>query len=444
MHGESPPAVTATWTAHVPPELIGRVTAEVTRLAGRLRDPDTVARNAELARARTSGPYFFQPGTLTSGFPGIALFYAYLAAARPGAGWDQAARELISRAAAATRDRPLTHPGLYPGSAGFAFTLRCLSALDDRFANAAARLAGQVALQVLREHPRPGGYRDAAEMDVISGDAGVLAALLTVPGPTAAVRDAIGALIRDLVTLCLTGDEAGSGQWLVYSGLPNGSPGGFAGWYDMGLSHGVLGPAAALALALAAGHDEEGMADAIEHVRAWVTSHRIEDDDGIRWPAGYLPGEDAARRAARAARPAWCYGGVGVARALWLIGRALDDAGQRRFALRAARSAVAQVVSRAAPRGATLCHGTSGVLQCCLRFVAETGDEGLRSFIPPLAGRVLASCDPALPFIVSEERADGQWVDDPGFLAGAAGTGLALLALSTEVTPRWDRALLMS
>jgi lantibiotic biosynthesis protein len=230
----------------------------------------------------------------------------------------------------------------------------------------------------------------------------------------------------------------------VYSGLPDGSPGGFAGWYDLGLSHGVLGPAAALALARAAGWDTDGLAGAIEHVRAWVTDRRVEDDDGIRWPAGYLAGEDAARRASRAARPTWCYGSVGVARALWHIGRALDDADQQGFALRAARSAVEQVVRTGEPRGATLCHGTSGVLQCCLRFVADTGDERLRSFIPALAGRVLASCDPALPFIVSEERADGQWVDDPGFLAGAAGAGLALLALSTEVTPRWDRALLMS
>jgi lantibiotic modifying enzyme len=418
--------------------------AEVARLAGRLRDPDAVTRNTELARARTSGPYFFQPESLTSGFPGIALFYAHLAAARPGAGWDEAAREFISRAAAATRGRPLSRPGLYPGSAGFAFTLRCMTALDSRYAATAARLADQVALRVLREHPRPGGYGDVVEMDVISGDAGVLATLLTVPDPSDTVRDAIGALIRDLVTLCLTGDETGTDQWLVYSGLPDGSAGGFAGWYDLGLSHGVLGPATALALARAAGEDAAGMTDAIEHVRAWVTGHRIEDDDGVRWPAGYLPGEGAARRARRRARPAWCYGGVGVARALWLIGRALDDAGQQRFALRAARSAVEQVVTGDEPRGATLCHGTTGVLQCCLRFVADTGDERLRSFIRPLAERVLASCDPALPFIVSEERADGQWVDDPGFLAGAAGTGLALISLSTEVTPRWDRALLMS
>jgi hypothetical protein len=34
------------------------------------------------------------------------------------------------------------------------------------------------------------------------------------------------------------------------------------------------------------------------------------------------------------------------------------------------------------------------------------------------------------------------WQDDPGFLTGAAGVGLALLAATTPVEPAWDRLLL--
>jgi hypothetical protein len=34
------------------------------------------------------------------------------------------------------------------------------------------------------------------------------------------------------------------------------------------------------------------------------------------------------------------------------------------------------------------------------------------------------------------------WKDDPGFLTGSAGIGLALLAATTAVAPDWDRVLL--
>jgi hypothetical protein len=36
------------------------------------------------------------------------------------------------------------------------------------------------------------------------------------------------------------------------------------------------------------------------------------------------------------------------------------------------------------------------------------------------------------------------WNDDPGFLVGAAGIGLALLAAISPAPPDWDRVLLLS
>ena len=36
------------------------------------------------------------------------------------------------------------------------------------------------------------------------------------------------------------------------------------------------------------------------------------------------------------------------------------------------------------------------------------------------------------------------WVDDGSFLTGSAGVGLMLLAMTTEIEPKWDRLLLLS
>jgi hypothetical protein len=41
---------------------------------------------------------------------------------------------------------------------------------------------------------------------------------------------------------------------------------------------------------------------------------------------------------------------------------------------------------------------------------------------------------------------DGELVEqyDPGFIQGAAGVGLALLAAATGIEPAWDRVMLIS
>lgn len=36
-----------------------------------------------------------------------------------------------------------------------------------------------------------------------------------------------------------------------------------------------------------------------------------------------------------------------------------------------------------------------------------------------------------------------EWIADPGFLTGAAGVGLALLAVTSDLAPEWDRVLLL-
>jgi lantibiotic biosynthesis protein len=215
-----PAVIPAWWGGCVPPDLADRVRAEVSRFGERLRDADAILRETSRARAQTSGPYFFKPESFSSGFPSVALFYAYLAAAQPGRGWDQAAREFMTRSAEATRERAVTQPGLYSGSAGLAFSLHCMAGLDPRYGAAAARAYEQVATQVLACHPRTAGYTDTGDLDVISGDAGVLAALLAVAEPSAAVAGAIDALIRDLVTLCAPDSEPAAGKWLTHQGVP--------------------------------------------------------------------------------------------------------------------------------------------------------------------------------------------------------------------------------
>src|SRR5262249_52612323 len=58
------------------------------------------------------------------------------------------------------------------------------------------------------------------------------------------------------------------------------------------------------------------------------------------------------------------------------------------------------------------------------------GTAGFAPYLPELPG--------------GEDEAAGLPDSSAGFLAGAAGIGLALLAASSEVEPEWDRVLLCS
>ena len=64
-------------------------------------------------------------------------------------------------------------------------------------------------------------------------------------------------------------------------------------------------------------------------------------------------------------------------------------------------------------------------------------------------GRGIAGFPAYRPDGAPEDRAEGEapkfvWDDDPGFLTGAAGVGLALLAATSDVEPAWDRVLAIS
>lgn len=183
------------------------------------------------------------------------------------------------------------------------------------------------------------------------------------------------------------------------------------------------------------GHD-----DAIKRVAYWLADHRADDAWGPAWAAGVdmqgVPGTP---------RSAWCYGSVGVARALWLAGAAVQDPGLQALAL----DAMAAVYRRpAAARRIDdtpgLCHGLAGLLQATLRFAHDTDDPRFAAEAETLTRRLLDMVDPERPYLFTAPDGPGSVADRPGLLDGAAGVALTLLAAATDVEPEWDRMLLLS
>jgi lantibiotic modifying enzyme len=379
---------------------------------------------------------------LAGGFPGLAVFAAGLDAAFPEEGWDRVAHRHISSAIQDGDTLGRLGPSLHDGWAGLVFAADLLSRDGRRYrgflSQAESRLAIETQRLVKDVEGAPAPIAPPL-IDVISGLSGVVAILLLrrgTPEIGAALTDALHALAG--LARSIDGVPRASSPSTWGTPIVAGVDGPV---FNLGMSHGIPGPIAALSLAFAAGARVHGQEMAIETLVAVLLSHVREDEWGPTWPHG-APVEVSGPRGPNG-RMAWCYGTPGCARALWLAGVALDRPEWRELAHRAISAALRRPPRIRLVSEVTLCHGLSGILQIGIRFYVDTADERLLAPLSLLLDEVLTAFEPAAPFGYRSMDHRNRLRDDPGFLNGTAGVGLTLLSASTSNAPPWDRALLL-
>jgi lantibiotic biosynthesis protein len=372
---------------------------------------------------------------------------AYLDVCLPTEEWDHVGHGFLTAAARGAERTSRVAPGLFSGLSGLAFATaslsrnggryrRLLAALDEALAPEAAVLGTR-----LRSARAPGSV---GEFDVISGASGVGAYLLE--------RDTHGVLPEILSGLVsLAEPQDGPPRWMTPPQLL-GDPSTVRlypfGNLNCGLAHGIPGPLALLALALRDGLEVPGQAEALRRLADWLIAHRADDEWGIHWPSAVplpppgAPEPDPARL--EPSRCAWCYGSPGVARALWLAGEALDDAGLRDLAVEAMLAVLRRPVERRWIDSPTFCHGVAGLLQIVLRFAHDTGFPAFSEAGGELVDQLLAAYEPERPLGYASLEPGPNPVDRPGLLDGAPGVAMVLLAAATDIEPSWDRIFLLS
>jgi lantibiotic biosynthesis protein len=401
---------------------------------------------------------------LPGGDAGLALFYAYLA--RAGRGGEDAAAFHLERAADALAEVALP-ADFHGGYSGVAWAIAHVWGWEERGAEmeaapgaeveAAAPTDADVAdggaddfaaeidaalLELVSASPWPGGY------DLVGGLVGIGVyglARRDWPGGPALVEAVAARLAEkaepagDGLTLWTPAAELGSGMRAEYP----------AGHANLGVAHGVPG-----AIALLGSVAGDGARRLREGLTAWMRSVRRRGADGSLYPYAIAldrPGAAAVPPPARDARcrAAWCYGDPGIAAALLRGARACGDAGLEELAVEAGRAAAVRLRDGAGVVDAGLCHGSAGLLHLFNRLYQATGDEAFRAAALRWAAETLAlrgadrgaaEADSVAGF--AAYRPQGESVADPGFLTGAAGIGLALLAATSDVEPGWDAALL--
>ncbi|WP_162005407.1 lanthionine synthetase C family protein [Dictyobacter vulcani] len=430
------------WMVSVDPSLCERVFQVILPIADRLADPDVVT-----ALTHDVDPLYWWDASLAAGFPGLALFYLFLARGTQEKKWLDVAYVYLDRAVEATHTHPLDRPNLSKGTAGMTLLLSLFCDQDERFTRIRHDLDERLARQVLDYNWWMSiDNQLLLQYDLIVGVSGALASLVRTGVHRGIIQEAIERLIHHLLQF-VTGEKQHYQRWAVpatffptarqrYLTLPV---------INCGLAHGIPGPLVALSLAWQTGYRIDGQFAAMQMLASWLASHYVTTPWGIDWP-DIIPirSSPEPERFQVPARSGWCYGAPGVLRSLQIAGQALSDVMLQKQILHGLDALIMRPIESRQVDPLTLCHGQSGLLLISTHFFQETGRSDVRDQITRLVERILAEVHMDTPVGFRYVFRPGHSVNSPGLFLGVSGTLLALLAASTNIAPVWDRALLLS
>jgi lantibiotic modifying enzyme len=363
---------------------------------------------------------------LNQGDAGWALFYAYLA--RAGFGDFSRAQQLLDGAIDAIASKPMT-PDLYTGLSGIAWTAEHLYDEDD---GGGANDIDTALVDLVSRKPWTAAY------DLVGGlvGYGVYALERHGRGAGPGILEHLVARLGELAT------RLGDGlSWLTppeRTGFGTGQ-----GCYNVGLAHGVPGIIAVLAECVRLGIAEADARRLLTGAVTWLLSLRGAAPDGSLFPAAVGTQDPEPPRLGT--RAAWCYGDPGIAVALLAAARAVGRTDWEASAIDIGASAARRDAAASGVVEAGLCHGAGGLVLIYDRLWQATGDARFRDAALTYVQHTLAMRRPGegVAGYLSLDSTQ-TWTADAGFLNGACGVALSLLAAATDVEPRWDRVLLTS
>jgi hypothetical protein len=393
-----------------------------------------IARDLETHYEASPAEADVEAASLAAGRGGVALFFAYLAEALADDAVRETAIRLVEEAldlAAAARQKSYA---LYEGFTGTAWMLAHLDGwlleLSDNDPNGGVDAA---LLELAATRP----WHD--DFDLLTGLVGIgVYCLERLPRPIAAAcLEHVVARLAELAESDGVGVTWRTPPETLAVQVAAARRGGA---YNLGLAHGVPGVIALLGKACSAGVAVTTARPLLGRAVPWLLAQRLSDETSAAFPA--LAGAGAVPEPARSA---WCYGDPGVASALLVAARHASVPGWQEEALAFARRAAARPEAECRAVDAGLCHGAGALAHMFNRLYQATGEAIFRDAARRWVARVLDQRVEGMGIGgYSAYRVDGSRWSDPGFLDGAAGTGLALLAAATSLDPRWDRVLLLS
>ena len=387
-----------------------------------------------------------------------ALLYAYLAVARSDESWAERATDRLNAAIDTASQEGHRWLGLYGGLSGLGWTVEHVSRLLDRAfpsepdgattpvadggdADLAADIDAAV-LQQLRRTP-VGAWLSQLDYDLISGLVGFGTYFLE-RLPTESAATGVALVIDHLESLAERSDR-GVTWFTPPERLPEWQrqkcP---AGYYNLGVAHGMPGAIHFLGEAAAAGIERERSLRLLNGAIDWLLAQRRPEGSASWFSAWLADGHSDDSRLS------WCYGDLGILPVLFQAARRTGRGDVKCFADGLLDHSLSRGGHDSQVADAALCHGAAGVGHIFNRLYQTEGDARCRDAAVAWFDRTLAmrqATSAAGGFLAATQPEPGGptiWEASPSFLAGAGGIALGLLSALTATEPAWDRLLLLS
>lgn len=159
---------------------------------------------------------------------------------------------------------------------------------------------------------------------------------------------------------------------------------------------------------------------------------------------GYFPSFIWGNGDIRSSRLAWCYGDPGIATALYLASKVIDDSElENKMISVLVEAASCRSLEKAGVKDAGICHGTAGLALIFYRMYLNTDmlefKEAYEFWIEETIK--MAGDKESLDF--RSYRPENKSLKEYGLLEGIAGIGLVLLSICLNEEPDWDEMLLL-
>ncbi|MEW9698036.1 lanthionine synthetase C family protein [Paenibacillus sp. SI8] len=445
----------------VSPQARTKIIPVIMNIAERYKDPEHVRtlmlqeHQEELDGKHISS---WEDLNLAMGFSGICLLLGQMDRLYPEGGWDYVGHRYLQLIQKTLEEKGVYSMSVWSGLSGILVAIRSLSRNGTRYQTMTDTLTNLMAdsLQVTFDQMR-GRWLDDLQMsqyDVMEGLAGIGRAVLLFPDNARmkSVWQEIAEFFHQMSgTIDLNGQKvpawyvSSKNQFLSHEKViyPNGN-------FNVGMSHGITGPLSFLSLSKLHGMEYPSMEEDIRRLADWVCEWKSTDSYGLIWPKR-LPYEVWASGSLDANsvgenQESWCYGTPGVARSLWLAGKAVQNDTYAQVAVDGYLGISNRPREKWGLYSGTFCHGLSGLLHTVQRMYSDTGVDEFGNLRDRLVDEVLKLYEPDSMFgYYDYDQSKGylRKTNQAGLLNGAAGTALVLASLLGNEEPDWDAVFLI-
>ena len=213
--------------------------------------------------------------------------------------------------------------------------------------------------------------------------------------------------------------------------------------YNLALSHGISSIIIFLSRVINSGRNNEIIVEILSGAVNYVLSQQRDFTQFGSYFPNYIITN--SNEPVSKSRMAWCYGDLGVGRALWQAGKTFDNADWKEKGLEVLlKSTQRQSYDESLIRDAGICHGSAGLAMIFRRLYLETGRNEFKDAINHWLRQTInmANFDDGLAGYKTYKN-DG-WECDYALLTGISGIGLVLLTCLEDDKQIWDEMLLLS